>query len=132
MNLLLSNEVIGYLINCSAQWRFGCTGYLAPTEKRLSNLIVLAKRLHKKWYRVTPRILARLAGYVVSLRPVFDPAALMFTRHMYIWIQSLVDNGFSYDWHTFLSSEVVTELEVWIAFATPWSRKALWRLLCPH
>ena len=120
-------EFIGYLVNCSLHWGSGNIGYLAPTDKRLHTLVVLAKRLYQKWSRVTPRELARVAGYVVSLRPVFDPAALMFTKYMYIWIQSLVDNGFSYDWHTHLSSEAQSELLVWITYAVTWSKKALWR-----
>jgi hypothetical protein len=51
----------------------------------------------------------------------------MFTKYMYIWIQFLVDNGFSYDWHTHLSSEAQSELQVWITYAVTWSKKALWR-----
>ena len=68
---------------------------------------------------------------VVFLRPVFDPAILMFTKCIHIWIQSLVDNGFNYDWHTGLSvealSELYTELQVWIIYVVTWSKKALWR-----
>ena len=120
-------EFIGYLVNCSLYWGLGNIGYLAPSDKRLHCLVALTKKLYQRWYRVAPRELASVTGYVVSLRPMFDPAALMFTKYMYTWIQSLVDNGFSYDWHTHLSSEAQSELQVWITYAATWSKKALWR-----
>jgi hypothetical protein len=63
-------EFIGYLVNCSLHWGLGNIGYLAPSDKRLHCLVALAKKLYQRWYRVTPRELARVAGYVVSLRPV--------------------------------------------------------------
>ena len=120
-------EFIGYLVNCSLHRGLGNIGYLAPTEMRLYCLVALAKKLYQRLYRVTPRELARMAGYVVSLRPVFDPAALMFTKYMYIRIPSLVDNGSNDDWHTHLSSEAQFELQVWITYAVTWSKKTLWR-----
>ena len=33
---------------------------------------------------VCARDIARVAGYIVSARPVFDPMALLFTREMYV------------------------------------------------
>ena len=123
----LEQEFIGYKVNCSLLWGKGLVGYLAPTDKRLSTLSELSAKLLKRWKRVTPREMARVSGYVVSLRPVFDPAALMFTKYIYIWIQSLIDAGSSYDWHHPLSLEAKSELGVWVSHAVEWARKALWR-----
>jgi hypothetical protein len=120
-------EFIGYLVNCSLHWGLGHIGYLSPTAKRLNNLSSLALKLIKRWRTVTPREMARVSGFVVSMRPVYDPAALCFTKHIYIWIQSLIDSGHSYDWHFPLSVEARAELQVWIDYAEAWSRKALWR-----
>ena len=123
-------EFIGYLVNCSLHWGLGHIGYLSPTAKRLNNLTSLALRLIKRWHRVTPREMARVSGFVVSMRPVYDPAALCFTKYIYIWIQSLIDSGHSYDWHIPLSDQARAELQVWIDYAVAWSRKALWRTAC--
>lgn len=120
-------EFIGYLVNCSLHWGLGHIGYISPTVKRLNSLTSLALKLAKRWYRVTPREMARVSGFVVSMRPVYDPAALCFTKYIYIWIQSLIDSGHSYDWHQPLSTEARAELQVWIDYAVAWSRKALWR-----
>ena len=83
-------EFIGYLVNCSQLWGKGNVGYLSPTVKRLTALTVSANRLVRS-KRTSPRKLAKLAGYIVSLRPVYDPASLLFTKDMYRWIQQLVD-----------------------------------------
>ena len=38
---------------------------------------------------VSARDVARVAGYIVSARHVFDPMALLFTREMCVWVQSV-------------------------------------------
>ncbi len=65
-------EFIGYLVNCSELWGGDNVGYLAPTEKRLTALSVTANRLVRA-KRTSPRKLAKLAGFIVSLRSVYDP-----------------------------------------------------------
>ena len=120
-------EFIGYLVNCSLHWGNSHIGYLAPTEKRLNSLTGLALKLVKRWYRVQPREMARVSGFVVSMRPVYDPAALCFTKYVYVWIQSLIDSGHTWDSHHALSPEARAELQVWIDYAVTWCRKALWR-----
>ena len=120
-------EFIGYLVNCSLYWGLGHIGYLSPTVKKLNSLTSLALKLVKRWRTVTPREMARVSGFVVSMRPVYDPIALCFTKYMYIWLQSLIDSGHSYDWHTPLSDQARDELQVRIDYAVAWSRKALWR-----
>ena len=77
-------EFIGYLVNCSELWAKGNVGYLAPTKERLTALSVTANRLVRA-KRTSPRKLANLAGFMVSLRPVYDPAALLSTKDMYRW-----------------------------------------------
>ena len=108
-------EFIGYLVNCSLHWGNSHIGYLAPTEKRLNSLTGLALKLVKRWYRVQPREMARVSGFVVSMRPVYDPAALCFTKYIYIWIQSLIDSGHTWDSHHALSPEARAELQVVIS-----------------
>ena len=117
-------EFIGYLVNCFELWGKGNVGYLAPTEKRLTALSVTANRLVRA-KRTSPRKLAKLAGFIVSLRPVYDPAALLFTKDMYRWLQSLVEET-GWDWYAELSVEAKTEVHVWVDFAVEWGRKALW------
>ena len=68
--------------------------------------------------------MARVSGFVVSMRPVYDPAALCFTKYIYIWIQSLIDSGHTWDSHHALSPEARAELQVWIDYAVTWCRKA--------
>ena len=82
-------EFIGYLVNCSLHWGSSHVGYLAPIEKRLNSLIVLTLKLVKRWRRITPKEMARVSGFVVSLRPVYDLAALCFTKYIYIYGYSL-------------------------------------------
>ena len=100
-------------------------GYLAPTEKRLTALSIKASRLVRA-KRTSPRKLTKLAGFIVSLRPVCDPSALLFTKGMYRWLQSLVEGGWGWDWYTALSAEAKAEIQVWVDFAVEWGRKALW------
>ena len=80
-----------------------------------------------KWGKVVRRVTRARGGFVVSMRPVYDPVALCFTKYMYIWLQSLIDSGHSYDCHFPLGAEARVELQVWIDYAVAWSRKALWR-----
>ena len=117
-------EFIGYLVNCSELWGKGIVGYLAPTEKRLTALSVTGNRLVRA-KRTSPRKLAKLTGFIVSLRPVYDHAALLFTKGMYRWLQSLVEER-GWDWYTVLSAEAKAEVQVWVDFAVGWGRKALW------
>ena len=116
-------ELIGYLANCSLHWDLGRIGYLSPTVKRRDSLTSLALKLVKRWYMATPREMARVSSFIVSMRPMYDPAALCFTKYIYIWIQSLINSGYSYDWYQPLSAEARAELQVWIDYAVAWSRK---------
>ena len=56
----------------------------------------------------------------MTLQPCVSP-------NIYIWIQSLIDSGHSWDFHFELSPEARAELQIWIDCDVAWSRKALWR-----
>ena len=120
----LESEFIGYRVNCTELWARGNVGFLAPTGKRLTTLIGAANRTVRS-KKVSARKLAKLAGFIVSLRPVYDPAALLFTKDMYRWLQRLVDER-GWDWYEVLSAEAKTEVQVWVDHGEEWGRKALW------
>ena len=63
------------------------------------------------------RDIARVAGYILSARPVFDPMALLFTREMHVWVQGMVDSR-GWDWRAGKSEGLQTELLVWYMVCT--------------
>ena len=99
---------------------------MAPTEKRHTALSVTTNILIRT-KRASPRKPAKLAGSIVSLRPVYDPAALLFAKDMYRWLQSLrLVEEKGWDWYAALSADAKVEVQVWVDFAVEWDRNALW------
>ena len=118
-DLSLEAEFIGYRIGTA-----GPQGYLEPSVARVGKLVSGLDTLAKA-RTVSARKVAQVAGYIVSLRPVFDPMALLFTKYMYIWIsRSLEVRG--WDYRLELGEEVKIEVRVWRKWLDTWVRKPLW------
>jgi hypothetical protein len=117
----LSNraEFIGYEV-CTE----GPLGSLRPSKSRVEKLELGVNRLLGS-RTVTARAVAQVAGYIVSLRPVFDPMALMFTKYMYIWISRVSDDR-GWDWRVPLEGEVREEIRVWKTWLVKWVSKSIW------
>jgi hypothetical protein len=116
-------DFIGYSISTVG------LGYKEPSAARVDKLSkgvdwLLSDRT------VSARRVAQVAGYIVSLRPVFDPMALMFTKHMYIWI-SRMSESCGWDRRGELVGEVREEVKVWKTWLHRWLRKPLWSDGCP-
>ena len=121
---------IGYRVDCSSTSGAGKIGWLAPSESRLDRLVAQALKVLKAKL-VSPQEILRLAGFIVSLRPVFDPMALLFTKFLYIWAQSRAELK-GWHWHWKLEDgEARSEVQVWVDFAVAWSVKPLWQLSPP-
>jgi len=111
-------EFIGYRLGTLG------LGFLEPSLSRVEKLEaglikVLAART------VSARNVAKIAGYIVSLRPVFDPMALLFTKHMYIWL-TRVQESVGWDYRVGLEPEVRQEFRIWKVWLPRWVRKSLW------
>ena len=76
---------------------------------------------------MSARDIARIAGYIVSARLVFDPMALLFTREMYVWMQGMVDSR-GWDWKAGRSEGLQTELLVWFAHLSKWQIRPLFNV----
>jgi hypothetical protein len=86
LNLSHLKEFLGYLIDTMG----GGAGALSPSPSRqlkLKGAVSRALRARK----VSPREVARVVGYIVSLRPCLDPMAMLFTKHLNIWTQRSLD-----------------------------------------
>jgi hypothetical protein len=112
-------EFIGYRISTIG------AGCLEPSEARNTKLMD-AVQFAIQARTVSPRQLAKVTGHIVSLRPVLDPMAMMFTRHMNIWIQSVSD-VFNWDWRTTLSPEAKEELKIWKGWFSQWNAAPIWK-----
>lgn len=99
-------------------------GWLQPSVARSVKLRDGLSTLMAARY-VTARKVARVAGYIVSLRPVFDPMALLFTKHMYIFVTRISDER-GWDYRTTLEGEARSEVKVWVDWLDRWIRKPLW------
>ncbi len=115
---LEGKEFIGYIISTKGQ------GSLSPSEARCSKLL-LAVDSALQARTVSPRRVAQATGHIVSLRPCLDPMALLFTRHLNIWIQRVVDQ-FGWDWREVLDGEAREELKVWKGWFPHWKTRPLW------
>jgi hypothetical protein len=112
-------EFIGYVVGTA-----GPLGYLQPSESRMDKLEKGINRILKA-RTVSARLVAQLAGYIVSLRPVFDPMALLFSKHMYIWINRTVE-AWGWDHRVEFQGEAREEVRVWKVWLFRWIRKPLW------
>ena len=111
-------EFIGYLISTEGQ------GSLSPSTARCSKLIsAVSAALEAR--TISPRRVAQAVGHIVSLRPCMDPMALMFTRHLNIWIQRAVDDR-GWDWRIELGEEARRELRTWKGWFAKWKTRTLW------
>jgi hypothetical protein len=117
--LSLEAEFIGYIIGTK-----GPLGYLEPSKARVNKMEKSIDRILKA-RTLSARLIAQLAGYIVSLRPIFDPMALLFTKHMYIWISRVVEER-GWDFRVEFSGEVREEVKVWKTWLITWIRKPLW------
>ena len=74
-------------------------GYEAPLQVSFGPLRRLKVTEVTRVLRTEPE---NTAGYLVSVRPVFDPMILLFTREMYVWVQGIVDSR-GWDWRAMKS-----------------------------
>jgi hypothetical protein len=111
-------DFIGYRISTEG------LGYKEPSASRVDKLAKGVDWLLKD-RTVSARRVAQVAGYIVSLRPVFDPMALLFTKHMYIWI-SQVSESCGWDRRQVLDGQAREEVRVWKTWLPRWLRKPLW------
>jgi hypothetical protein len=63
--------------------------------------LLLAVDLALQARTMSPGRVVQATGHIVSLRPYLDPMALLFTRHLNILIQKVVDL-FGWDWREVL------------------------------
>ena len=63
--------------------------------------LLLAVDLALQARTMSPGRVVQATGHIVSLRPCLDPMALLFTRHLNILIQKVVDL-FGWDWREVL------------------------------
>ena len=104
-------------------------GSIQLSESRWVKLVESVARLKGK-SAVCARDVARVAGYVVSARPVFDPMALLFTRKMYVWVQGMVDSV-GWNWRSEKSQGLQAELLVWFAHLLEWKVRVLFSVIEP-
>ena len=114
-------EFIGYQVSTALP-----AGSIQLSESRWVKLVDAGARLKQK-SAVCARDIARVAGYIVSARPVFDPMALLFTREMYAWVQGMVDSR-GWDWRAGKSEGLQTELLVWFAHLAEWKVRPLFNV----
>ena len=117
--LAFEAEFIGYRVGTE-----GPQGYLEPSESRVVKLVQGVDLLLRA-RTVSARKVAQVAGYIVSLRPVFDPMALLFTKYMYMWISKTTEVR-GWDYRLELGEEVRVEVRVWKTWWSRWVRKPLW------
>ena len=115
-------EFIGYQVSTALP-----AGSIELSDSRFVKLRDSVTRLKSK-SSVSARDIARVAGYIVSARPVFDPMALLFTREMYVWVQSVVDSR-GWDWRCEKSEGLQTELLVWFAHLPDWRVRVLFSVV---
>jgi hypothetical protein len=119
LNLSQSDkEFIGYLISTKG------VGSLQPSSSRCEKLLA-AVSLALKARTIAPRKVAQAVGHIVSLRPCLDPMALLFTKQLNIWIQTVV-NRFNWDWRQELSEGARHELKIWKGWFLKWKSRPLW------
>jgi len=115
---LEGKEFIGYIIGTKG------VGSLQPSTSRCEKfLAAVSSALEAR--TISPRRVATAVGHAVSLRPCLDPMALLFTKHLNIWIQSTVDQH-SWDWRAELSGEAKHELKTWKGWFGKWKVRPLW------
>ena len=114
-------EFIGYQVSTALP-----AGSIQLSESRWIKLVAAVDRFKLK-SAVCARDIARVAGYIVSARPVFDPMALLFTREMYVWVQGMVDSR-GWDWRAGKSEGLQTELLVWAAHLAEWKVRPLFNV----
>jgi len=112
-------EFVGYIVSTVGQ------GSIRPSVARCQKLLA-AVSLALEARTISPRKVAQASGHIVSLRPCLDPMALMFTRHINIWIQRVVDQS-GWDWREVLGDEARRELRVWMGWFPQWCVRPLWR-----
>ena len=71
-------EFIGYQVSTALS-----AGSIQLSESRWIELVDAVSRLKQK-SAVCAKDIARVVGYIVFARPVFDPMTLLFTREMYV------------------------------------------------
>ena len=74
--------------------------------------LLLAVDLALQARTMSPGRVAQATGHIVSLRPCLDPMALLFTRHLNILIQRVVDQS-GWDWREVLGGEGSGGIQVW-------------------
>ena len=72
--------------------------------------LLLAVDLALQARTMLPGRVAQATGHIVSLRPCLDPMALLFTRHLNILIQRVVDQS-GWDWREVLEGKVREEFK---------------------
>jgi hypothetical protein len=115
---MCKKEFIGYQVTTES------LGSLEPSEGRKTKLVA-AVTFALTARTVSPRQVAQATGHIVSLRPCLDPMAMLFTRHLNIWIQNTAEE-FGWDWRAALSLEARHELRVWLGWFPKWYSKTLW------
>jgi hypothetical protein len=112
---------LGYLVDTQGQGE----GYLMPSERREFEVRAWVRKLLSA-RKVTPRQVSTLTGHLVSLRLVLDPMALLFTRHLFMWVQKMLDSGCGWDWQGKLTEEAKEEIRIWQAKFNDWKARPLW------
>jgi hypothetical protein len=99
-----------------------------PSEKLAHAVSLVNFGLSKKY--LSARTYAKIAGTIMSLRPVLGNSCLLFTRHLYAEIQATVD---SKSWNArFLPSEsLIKELCFWVDFLPNSKPKSLHKVHLP-
>ena len=115
-------EFIGYLIDTVGAGE----GYLCPSSKRERRLLSAAELLLRN-RTVSARQVAQFTGHVVSLRPVLDPTALLFTRELYLFTDSVVREH-SWGWRVELGEGAREEVQLWLRKFEQWKREPIWKL----
>jgi hypothetical protein len=111
-------EFIGYLISTKG------VGSLQPSSSRCKKLLG-AVSLALKARTIAPRGVAQAVGHIVSLRPCLDLVAMLFTKNLNIWIQTVVGES-GWDWRQRLSEGARDELKVWLNWFQEWKSRPLW------
>lgn len=113
---------LGFLINLDPATG---TGLKSASPDRSSKLRAKLKEVLARRRSISPRSLLQLAGYLVSLRFVLDPMALLFTKAMYRFVEE-VRNAYSYDYRQPLPEGAIEEVKVWLDFYDSWESQPLW------